>query len=292
MPQCPRIAVLGSINLDIVASVERLPAAGETVSGAALNRYPGGKGANQALAARRLGASVVLLGCIGDDAEGREALDLLQTGGVDLSACTTVPGHHTGLALITVSAQGENQIVVAPGANRALRGRAAALPAADALIAQLEVPVDEVCDAAAAFAGLVCLNLAPAIPVPAQLPGLADVIVVNETEAAWYGEQLHNYPGLLAVTRGRAGAILYRAGSEVARATPPPVHAIDTTGAGDCFTAALTLALIEGAAPQAALEFACTAGAIATTTPGAQPALPFREQVERKMTPPENPQCG
>jgi len=292
VPQRPRIIVLGSINLDIVASVARLPAAGETVSGAALNRYPGGKGANQALAAQRLGASVALFGCVGDDAEARAALALLRTGGVDLSGCTTAPEHHTGLALISVSAQGENQIVVAPGANLALRGMAADLPAADALIAQLEIPVDEVCDAAAAFEGLVCLNLAPAIPIPAQLPDLADVIVVNETEAAWYDEQLHNHPGLLAVTRGSAGAVLYRAGREVARAAPPAVRAIDTTGAGDCFTAALTVALIEGAAPQAALEFACTAGAIAATTPGAQPALPFREQVDRIMTPPENPPSG
>ena len=278
----PRIAVVGSVNLDIVASAERLPVAGETVTGATLNRYPGGKGANQALAARRLGASVELFAAVGEDAAAEEALDLLRAGGVDLSSCSAIAGVQTGTALIAVSACGENQIVVAPGANRSLDGASVAGLDADAVICQLEVPVTTLRSVVDRCQGLLTVNLAPAMTVPNALIERADVIVVNETEAAFYGDSIRG-PGLLAITYGGDGAVLFRDGVEIARSRPPAVDPIDTTGAGDTFTAALTVALAEQRSADQALAFACAAGALATTVAGAQPSLPMREDVDAML---------
>ncbi len=273
------IVVVGSVNLDIVVSVERLPVAGETVSGGDLNHFPGGKGANQALAARRLGADVALVACVGDDGNADEALALLVEGGVDLSRCSRVANAATGVALIAVSAAGENQIVVVPGANRLMDIGTLSIPHADALICQLEVPAAVLQKACATFDGFVSINLAPAMNVPAELISRANLIVVNETEAKFYGEALSKIKGMLAITYGGDDAVLYMGEKELARATPPRVSVVDTTGAGDTFTAALTLALIEGMEPQGALDFACAAGAAATQRAGAQPALPRRDEL-------------
>jgi ribokinase len=272
------IAVVGSVNLDIVASVERLPVPGETVTGAELSRFPGGKGANQALAARRLGAEVSLVACVGDDAEADEALVLLREGGVDLKYCRRIPGVATGTALISVAPGGENQIVVAPGANRTLLPETLRLPPADALVCQLEVPVDTVAAAARQFDGFFCVNLAPAMHVDVAILQRADLVIVNETEATWYGDTLAACGGMIATTFGAAGAALTRGGEDLARAMPPRVEPVDTTAAGDTFVAALTLALVEGQAHEAALRFACAAGAAATTRMGAQPSLPTRAE--------------
>lgn len=275
-----RITVVGSVNLDFVATASHLPAPGETVTGASLARHPGGKGANQALAARRLGAEVSLVGCVGADSLADEALALLRAEGVDLSGCAVHPAAPTGVALIAVAAGGENQIVVASGANLEARPENLPLARQDALICQLEIPVETVARAVALAAGFVCLNLAPAAPVPAETLARADLIVVNETEAAFYGQALHALPGLVAVTWGARGAGLYRRGELIASAAPPPVEAVDATGAGDAFVAALTLALLEHRPAEAALAFACAAGAIAATRVGAQPSLPGRAEVE------------
>jgi ribokinase len=280
MSKGPSIVVVGSVNLDIVARVDRLPVAGETVTGADLSRFPGGKGANQALAARRLGANVSLIAHVGNDANADEALALLLSAGVDLDGCLRCASAPTGVALIAVSNCGENQIVVAPGANRELRAEMIALPEADALICQLEVPVDTLMFVAESFPGFMSINLAPALEVPDVLIRRADLVVVNETEAQFYGDKLRGCTGLLATTFGARDAILTEAGKEVARARPPEVDAIDTTGAGDAFTAALTLAIVEGMEPQAALEFACAAGAATAMKAGAQPSLPHRIEVE------------
>jgi ribokinase len=280
------IVVVGSVNLDFVATVEKLPVAGETVSGAELNRFPGGKGANQALAARRLGADVSLVARVGDDTNADEALALLSAGEVDLAACdrdTTIP---TGVALIAVSADGENQIVVAPGANRYLQPEMLNLPDADALICQLEVPVKTLLHAAATFSGFFCVNLAPAMDVPDALIQRADLVVVNETEAEFYGAALAKCEGWLATTFGAGGAELSRGGETIAKAKSPVIEAIDTTGAGDTFTAALTVALLDGMEAESALEFACAAGAAAAMKQGAQPSLPFREDVEALINKP------
>lgn len=273
------LTVVGSVNLDLVASVSALPRAGETVTGASLARYPGGKGANQALAARRLGAEVALCAAVGDDAEANAALALLRAGGVDLSMLQICSGASTGMALIAVAPDGENQIVVAPGANTAFR-QPDSLPAGDALICQLELPVAVVTATALAFDGFVCLNPAPARAVPDALLARADLIVVNETEDAFYGAQLDLCHGLIARTYGRAGAALFKDGREIAHAPGLAVDSIDATGAGDCFTAALTLALLERAGADAALAFACRAAAFSTTRSGAQTSFPTRPQMD------------
>lgn len=273
-----KIAVLGSINLDIVASGAALPRAGETVSGAELSRHPGGKGANQAYAALQLGADVVLHGRVGRDAFADEALALLTEGGADLSGVLVDEAASTGVALIAVCPEGENQISVCSGANGACE--APERIEADALICQLEIPVGAVSEAAAAFGGFVAVNLAPAAPVPDALLDRANLVIVNEAEAAFYGEGLHRQVGYVALTLGARGAELWRGGQRVASATPPKVAVVDSTGAGDVFVAALTLALIEGQTPHEALRFACAAGALATTRPGAQPSAPTRAEVE------------
>ncbi|MDH3616530.1 MAG: ribokinase [Gammaproteobacteria bacterium] len=273
------IVVIGSVNIDIVASVSRLPEPGETVTGAELNRYPGGKGANQALAAQRLGADVSLVARVGDDATADEALNLLRDGGVDLSACDRIEGVATGTALIAVAPSGENHIVVAPGANRMLTPDDVQAIDADALICQLEVPVPVIVQAAESFRGFFCVNLAPAAEIDVKVLQRADLVVVNETESSWYGGSLKACSGLVATTRGAGIATLERDGQVIAEAKPPSVKAVDTTGAGDTFTAALALALVEGQAPADALSFACAAGAVATMSKGAQPSLPGRESV-------------
>ena len=277
----PTIVVVGSVNLDLVAMVPRLPTPGETVTGAELGRYPGGKGANQALAARRLGADVLLHARVGADANAEEALALLRADGVNLSDCSVDPDAPTGVALISVAPAGENQIVVAPGANRTLRPEMLDLPWGDALICQLEVPAETIRKAGEDFDGFFCVNLAPAMPVPSEILKRADLIVVNETEAAFYGDLLNEGDALVAVTHGAKGAHLQMGGKELASARPPAVEAVDATGAGDTFTAALTLALVEKQPHQDALAFACAAGACATTKQGAQPSLPYREEVEK-----------
>lgn len=273
-----KIAVLGSINLDIVASGAPLPRAGETVSGAVLSRHPGGKGANQAYATLRLGAEVSLYGRVGSDAFADEALALLVAGGADLSGILVDERQPTGVALIAVSEEGENQITVCSGANGAVG--TSGLIAADALICQLEIPIGVVADAFESFAGFKVANLAPAAAVPDSLLARADLLIVNETEAAFYGDALHRPGGLVALTLGSRGAELWQGGDKIASATPPRVEVVDTTGAGDVFVAALTVALIEGQAHDDALRFACAAGALATTRPGAQPSAPTRGEVE------------
>ncbi len=276
----PSIVVIGSVNLDIVAKVARLPRPGETVTGAELAKYPGGKGANQALAAKRLGADVSLVARVGADAAADEALALLREGGVNMEQCRAVENVATGTALIAVSPSGENHIVVAPGANRTLTEDDVESLQADALICQLEVPVPVIVEAAKSFDGFFCVNLAPAAEIDVTVLQRADLVVVNETEAEWYGGSLGACNGYVATTRGKGVATLERQGDVVAEASPPVVEAVDTTGAGDTFTAALTVALVEGQQPGEALRFACAAGALAATAMGAQPSLPGRRAVE------------
>jgi len=251
------------------------------VTDAVLNRFPGGKGANQALAAQRLGAAVKIVACVGDDAAADEALALLRAGDVDLNGVQTIAGSPTGTAMIAVAPSGENHIVVAPGANRDLTPDRLVVPTADALICQLEVPADSVSKAAQEFEGFFCINLAPAMHVDVSVLQCADLIIVNEVEAAWYGDSLSAAGGMIATTVGAAGATITKNGDDIAFAKPPRVNVVDTTAAGDTFTAALTVAIVEGQEPQQALEFACAAGAAACTKLGAQPSLPTRDEVMR-----------
>jgi len=264
------IAIVGSINLDIVASVNEFPQPGETVTNAVVHRFPGGKGANQALAAHRLGATVFMVGRVGNDPAADEALETLRSEGVDMSFCKTLADRSTGLALIVVDEAGENQIVVAPGANAAFDAEHLEMPLTDASIAQFEVPFETILKAARSSNNFFCLNAAPAKPVPHELLEQVDLLVVNEIEARALGSELGSYTGLLATTYGGEGAVLSRNGEQIAKAVPPRVDVVDTTGAGDAFTAALTVALVSGMDSQAALEQACVVGALATTKMGAQ----------------------
>jgi len=264
------IAIIGSINLDIVANVKDFPQPGETVTNAVVNRFPGGKGANQALAAHRMGASVFMVGRVGDDPVAEEALHTLRIEGVDLSYCKALENLSTGLAMIAVNESGENQIIVAPGANAAFDAEHLEVPRTDASIAQLEVPIETILKAARTSDNFFCLNAAPAKPVPHELLEHVDLLVVNEIEAQALGDEIDTYHGLLAITYGGDGAVLSRYGQRVAKAKPPRVEVVDTTGAGDAFTAALTVALVSGMEPQAALEQACVVGAMTTTKMGAQ----------------------
>ena len=269
----PRIAVVGSINLDLVARCARLPRAGETLTDATFDRVPGGKGANQALAAARLGASVSLVGAVGDDPFAAEALVLLEEGGVDLDGVGRVDAP-TGVALIVVAEDGENQIVVAPGAN----GEVEAPPGlgeADAVLCQLEIPVETVA-AAASEARYFCLNAAPARPLPRTILDSVDLLVVNRYEF----EAIGRFDGVVALTLGAEGAVLLERGEEVARAAPPPIEPVDGTAAGDAFTACLLVSLLEGRSRAEALARACAAGAIAASRAGAQPSLPTAPEVD------------
>ncbi len=172
--------------------------------------------------------------------------------------------------MIVVTQAGENQIVVAPGANAVFDAEHLVVPETDAIIAQLEVPIETILKAAGSGDSFFCLNAAPAKPVPHELLEHVDLLVVNEIEAETLGQELDVYTGLLAITYGGEGAVLSRGGQQVASARPPKVDVVDTTGAGDAFTAALTVALVSGMAPQAALEQACVVGALTTTKMGAQ----------------------
>lgn len=278
------IGVVGSVNLDLVASGASLPQAGETVTGAQFAQHPGGKGANQALAARRLGADVHMVGCVGDDALAEPALALLRRDGVDVSNVMSELGTATGVALIAVSPEGENQITVASGANtRVGPSDVAGLPTCDVILSQLEVPVTAVEAAtrlAAETGALMAINLAPAMGVSPQLLKDADLLIVNEIEAAFYGDALHERGGLVALTLGGEGAALFKMGQEIARVPAFDVEVVDTTGAGDTFCGALAVALAEGQPPEQALRFASAAAALAVTRPGAQPSLPKRAQVD------------
>jgi ribokinase len=273
----PRVTVVGSINLDLVAFCERLPRAGETLTDAELARVPGGKGANQAVAAARLGAEVSFIGCTGSDDFGALARSGLEEAGVDLSGLQVVD-EPTGVALILVDAGGENQIVVAPGANRRLAPGSFVIGEADAVLCQLEIPVESVAAAAEQAEGMFCLNAAPALPVPLDVLARADIIVANSFELDTLGSS--SLGGLFALTLGAEGALLLEGGEELARARPPTVKAVDGTAAGDAFCACLVVSLLEERGYEESLRRACTAGAIAASRPGAQPSLPTAAQVD------------
>lgn len=274
----PAITVVGSINLDLVATTPRLPKPGETVTASELGRYPGGKGANQALAAQRAGSNVALIAAVGNDPIAKDALGLLEGSGVDLSGLV-ITSDPTGTALITVDEKGENQIVVFPGANASLAPEHIQVAGADIVLCQLEIPMETVA-AAASTEGLFCLNAAPAVDVPTEIMDRVDLLIVNELERDALGESLRDLSALVVVTMGAAGAKAFRSGRLVAEAHPPPVVSVDTVGAGDAFCGALVTALAFERSVASALEWACAAGALATTRRGAQPAFPLATEID------------
>jgi ribokinase len=271
----PSLTVVGSVNLDLVARCERLPRPGETVTDAEFARFPGGKGANQAVAAARLGADVWFVGCVGEDEFADEALAALVEAGVELDVSRV--SEATGVALILVDGEGETEIAVAPGANLELMPR----QVSGAGLAQLEIPL-AVVEAAADGAEFFCLNAAPARPISTDLVQRCDLVVVNRYEL----EALPDTPRLTALTLGEEGAVLLEGGEEIVRARPPKVDAVDGTAAGDAFTACLVVSLLEGRDREESLRRACAAGALAASRPGAQPSLPTAAEVDEILRSP------
>ncbi|MGI9602138.1 MAG: ribokinase [Acidimicrobiales bacterium] len=296
------VVVVGSANLDLVVSVARHPKPGETVIGGDLRSIPGGKGANQATATARLGQATSFVGAVGDDDAGRRLRRSLGEAGVDTSRLGTVADTPTGTALITVADDGDNVIVVSPGANRTVSPTVIdeagdALDQAAVVLLQLEVPLDAVTAAARRAGGLVVLNPAPAPdqPLPSELLAHTDILVPNETElAALTGVDPDADPAVLAaaartlgidtvvVTRGAAGALIVT--DDTTTVPAPVIDAIDTTAAGDAFCGALAQQL--SAQPEdlsAAVAWAVRVGAATALRPGAAPSLPTAAQVDERL---------
>lgn len=284
-----RLTVLGSMNMDLTATTPRLPAPGETILGTDFATSQGGKGANQAIAAARAGADVVMIGAVGADDFGDRLVAALLANGVRTELVRRVEGP-SGIAMITVDRAAENTIVVAPGANGQLVGLTSADLAAIAgsalFVLQLEVPIDTVTAAAlaAAAAGVpVLLNPSPVRPLPAELLAAVSVIIVNEREERSLGVAVLDQVPHVVTTLGAAGA-RYRGPAGSVSTPSPAVAPVDSTGAGDAFTGAFALAWIESADPGAALTRACAAGAIATTRPGAGESAPTRAEIDSAIS--------
>jgi len=305
------VVVVGSVNLDLIVAVPHLPAPGETLLGSDVNRQPGGKGGNQAVAAHRVGARTVLVAAVGDDAFGADVRTALEHEGLPLDQVTTISGAGTGTAMIVVGNDGENTIVVSPGANAlldssALTGVAHILAPDSVLALQLEIPIAvcvEVARMAKRQGATVVLNAAPLPklldPTFADLLRTVDVLVVNEGEALSLADQqrptdpdgwgrvaagLHDLgPATVVVTLGAEGAVT-SSDEGIGFQSAFRVQAVDTTGAGDGFCGALSAALAQGLPLRAAVRRGCAAGAIAATTTGAQSALPTATELTTFLT--------
>jgi ribokinase len=295
------VAVVGSMNQDIIVRVPRHPRAGETVLGRDHATAFGGKGANQAVAAATLGAEVAFFGRVGDDGPGREMVAAMAGRGIDTSGVGVDPQARTGLAIITLDDAAENAIIVSAGANARflpeyLDGAAAVLDRAEVTLLQLEIPLETAMHAASLAGHRVVLNPAPARDLPAELLTVVDVLVPNQTElgllagvaeprsvdASLEAARRIEGPGAVVVTLGAEGALVVVGGSWE-HVPAPAVTPVDTTGAGDAFCGALAEALARGVSLTDAVERAVTAGALATTRLGAQSALPTRAELDRLM---------
>jgi ribokinase len=302
-----RVIVVGSINVDLVVTAERFPRPGETIIGHTFARHPGGKGANQAIAAAKLGAATIMIGAVGDDAFGSFMRKVLTDAGVDDGPVRTVPGQPTGVALITV-AGGENSIVVVAGANGALAPADAAFPlsAGDVIIAQLETPIAATraaFEAARAVGAATILNPAPASRDAVNLLPLAEMVVVNETELELLagtslsrtsdGPQIiaamramRGHPGqTVIVTLGARGLIAIAAWDDPIEIAGHAVDVTDTTGAGDCFVGTLAAGLAGGSDLRSALARANAAAALSVQRVGAGSSMPTAAEVDAFLAP-------
>jgi len=299
------IVIVGSLNMDLVVRAPHFPKPGETLTGESFATFPGGKGANQAAACALLGADTAMIGRVGKDAFGDRLCAGLRTLGVDTAHVSLDVGAPTGTAVIVVDADGENAIVVVPGANGRLDANdvlaaEGLLSSASCMVAQLEVPLEPIGDAAAIVhraGGRVVLNVAPAQPLPGELLQLVDDLILNETEASFLSSvTVHDSasateaarllrasgPSCVVVTLGGQGALLVD--GEGPWACPAKaVRVVDTTAAGDAFVGAWASALTRGEDRRSALCYAVAAGTLATMTMGAQPSLPRHEQVAQFM---------
>jgi ribokinase len=296
------ITVIGSSNTDMVVKSGRLPAPGETVLGGVFGMYPGGKGANQAVAAARLGGTVHFVGKRGADIFGTEAAALLAKEGIDTTHFTVHPHLPSGVALITINEEAENCIVVASGANAALSvddvaSVASLIGESSVVLLQLETPLDTIIQAvniAAEHGITVILNPAPAQPLPASLLEKVSILTPNETEAGILtGIAITNLDsakeaafaltgkgvGTVVITLGAEGALVYHE-KQFTKINGVPVKAVDTTAAGDVFNGALAVALAEGQSVEGAARFACRAAAISVTRMGAQTSAPTKQELD------------
>ena len=299
----PVVVVLGGINMDLVGSTDRLPIAGETVFGKSFHTAPGGKGANQAVAAARLGAHVRMVGRVGADDFGTALVDGMRREGIDVSGVAIDPDNPTGIAMIILDRYGENCIVAIYGANMAcdeaqVESVAAALDGADILLLQLETPLD-VAKSAAKLAVdreiRVVWDPAPAVDMGPDAFALCDVLTPNQVEAQFLtgvevtdpasareaGERLVAEGASAAVVKLGEGGAYYTTGDAGGFVAPFQVEVMDTVAAGDAFAAGLSVALAEGRDLESAVRFGSAAGALAVTCPGAQQAMPSRVDVDR-----------
>ena len=289
-----RVAVVGSCNIDLVARGAALPRPGETVMARSLATIVGGKGANQAIAAARAGARCAIIAAVGDDVYADAIRATLREAGVDTSALRTVPGP-SGTALIAVDDDGQNSIVVIPGANAALgitEPDTAVIGEADAVLFQLEVPIETVVAAATRAVGLRVLNAAPARPLPPELLDAIDLLVVNETEATAIVPASRPGAGLraallrvvprVAITIGADGVLYADRDGAHLEVAAPKVTAVDTTAAGDTFTGVLATALAERRPTREALELACAAASLCVETAGASTSIPMRSAIDAR----------
>lgn len=280
------VCVVGSANLDLVATVQRLPGPGETVPGGTYAEYPGGKGLNQVVAAARAGAMTAFVGAVGHDSAGEMLLEVLHDDAID-TRYTHAVSEPTGRAMIFVSDEGENSIVVVAGANDTVR--ADDVPAARVYLAQLEVPVASIQRAftvARAAGALTVLNPAPVKAVPDSMLALCDILTPNEHEVELLGgvdRLLSLGARAVIVTQGSRGASLHTADG-VSHVDPFVVSPVDTTGAGDCFSGSLCARLAAGDDMPAAMRFAAAAAALSTTVPGAVPSMPYRSAIDRVVS--------
>lgn len=282
------VVVVGSINMDLVARTARMPAPGETLLGTSFTTTPGGKGSNQAIAAAKAGADVVFVGAVGDDTFALELRQALVDAEVDARHLREVSGP-SGVAAITVDGDGQNSIIVVPGANSRVVDLTAeeldAISRADVLLCQLEIPVRTVTAAARHAATgdtVVMLNPSPAQALPDDLLDAVDVLVVNETEEGQLGEDTLARVQHVVTTLGADGARYRGPHGDRYRVDAPIVEAVDTTGAGDAFAGALASAWSRG--PRDALAFACATGALTATRPGASAASPTRNEIEALLS--------
>ncbi len=301
-PEHVGIAMVGSANMDIVFTVERIPQPGETLLAESVARYPGGKGLNQAVAAARAGVPTTFIGALGADDHGDELAATMTDAGIDRSLVRRSPAP-TGQAFIVVSESAENTIIVASGANAEVTAledaERAAVSGAAVLLMQLELPLGLVIEAAeeAKAAGTtVMLNAAPARELPDELVSALDCLIVNEHEACLVGgsddltvasENLASRVDRLIVTLGAEGSVLYDGGRELARVPARRVSAVDTTGAGDTYCGAFAAAIAEGQGLEAAARFATAASALSVQALGAVPSIPSRDRILAMLAEPQ-----
>ncbi|QEV17598.1 ribokinase [Streptomyces alboniger] len=302
MTPTPHIAVLGSANMDLVAYVTRAPRRGETVTGREFRTIPGGKGANQAVAAARAGATVSMIGAVGTDVFGARLRSTLEHSGVDTDLLRTVETP-TGTAHIVVDDEGGNSIVVVPGANGTVKGLTpgdeALIASANALLLQLEIPAKGALAAARAarrHGVRTVLTPAPAQHLPDELLAATDLLLPNEHEAATLtgitddphaaARSLLSQVPEVVITLGSRGSLYAARGAEPVMVPAPRVTAVDTTGAGDTFAGTLAVALAEGRPVPDALTWASSAAALSVQRPGASASMPYRKEIDARAADP------